>query len=257
MKASLTTIFFLSSIFPLFSCFCPKPTFCDYLETTSTKETSLIFKGSYLSEEEIFGSTKAVQFKVEKIYRGEIVTENSVHYSGETYINTDSTVWVLSGPDPSCKRFIGNREAIFIVTYNPSVLANEEVGYVPTICATDYFPISDEDEVSEWIWANEEVTISLDEFESLIEQGCETSAIDISKEEIDQPIIYPNPVHDILQIKCSDDSKILSLELYDTQGELLNKSKGTTMDINDLSPGVYFLKVNSLKANYIEKVMKL
>lgn len=258
MKLFFTTLFFLSAIQSVFSCTCFPPDFCDYYESTLEDETSLIFMGSYLYEEEINDWTKAIQFKVEKIYRGEIVTETSIYYTGESYVNTDSTVWVLSGSDVSCLRYIDNSNAIFIVTYNTGLTSEEQdVGYVPTICATDYFPISNDNEVTGWIWESQNATIALEEFETLIDQGCGTTstvdAIDDSK----QFSIYPNPVNDILSIKCPAQCTEINIELYDNRGNLIKTSNRTSIDMNTLNKGVYFVKIYSQDLNYMEKIIKM
>jgi len=255
MKNFLAILFFLSSISPVFSCSCFPSNFCDYYESSLDNETSLMFMGSYLNEEEINDWTKAFQFKVEKIYQGEIVTETSIHYTGETYVNTDSTVWLLSGSDVSCLRYLDNTSAIFIVNYNVNWFGeDQDVGYVPTICASDYFPISSTNEVTGWIWESQDETIALEEFETFLEQGCETTS---TTNDFKQISVYPNPVTDILSIKCTPQCTITNIELYDIRGILIKKSNETSMDMNMLHSGVYFVKVYGQHSNYIEKVIKV
>lgn len=258
MKSFLTTLFFLSYFIPVFSCTCFPLSFCDYYENNMDNETTLIFKGSYLYEEEIDSWTKAVQYKVEKIYKGEIVTETSIYYTGESYVNTDSTVWLLSGSSASCLRSLGNTTAIFIVTYNAIWGPNDmNVGYVPTICATDYLPISDNNEVTGCIWETQDVTISLEELEPLLEEGCGITSTDDTIDDFNEFSIYPNPVNDILHIKCLDQCIVTNTELYDIRGNLIKRSNGNSIDMKHLSPGVYFVKAHSPQSNHIDKVIKI
>jgi len=242
MKNFITIYFLLSSI-PVFSCICTVSSFCEYYElATTTSETTLIFKGSYLSEENY----------------GEIVTESSVHYIEGSYVNTDSTVWVMSGGPDSCIRFIGDKDAIFIVRYITSPPVNEfPVRYACDICFTDYLPISENDEVTGRIYdPSEVVTISLAELEEVIEQGCViTSTLDAA-DDVDQVKIYPNPVSDKLTIECNAALGEVIAELYDTKGNLIKTSESYSIDMNDLSSGVYFVKVSCQASYFIEKIIK-
>jgi len=261
MRIFCTTLLLLISIGPVFSCLCFPPNFCKYVEDTKDDATTLIFKGSYLEEEEL-GHGKAIKYKVEKIYNGEVVTPNSSYYTGETYVNTDSTIWLLAGSDAACLRYLENRTAIFIVTYNtgwPSLQRN--FGYVPTVCASDYFPISDNDEVTGLIWKrSEEETMPLSEFEDLLKNGCGTSSTDDSIDGFDQLRMYPNPVNDLLHIHSPaiGIGNALQIALYDTQGLLMKRAEGTFIDMNNLSPGVYFVKIfNEESTTYTKKVIKI
>ena len=151
---------------------------------------------------------------------------------------------VLSGPDEACLRYIDNTDAFFLVTYNEGFLDNDQnVGYVPTVCASDYFPISDNDEVTGWVWESQTVTIGLEEFETLLEQGCRiTSTVD-ALDDFNQLSVFPNPVNEILTISYPDKSTVLTTELYDNLGNLVKKSNRTSIDMNNLNAGIYFVKI--------------
>ena len=203
----------------------------------------MVFMGSYLSEE-MLGSSgdKAIKFKAEKIYNGEIVTPTSIHYRGEPYVNTDSTIWLRTGSESFCGRPFDSTRAIYIVDYNSWInLINpdSEVGYIPSVCFSDYFPISDDNEVTGWIWEQQDTTIALEEFEALIENTCGAISSVDDTDDSNQISIYPNPVNDILSIKCSAQCTIKNIELYDIQGNLIKSSIATSIDMSNLNSGVY------------------
>lgn len=67
--------------------------------------------------------------------------------------------------------------------------------------------------------------------------------------------IYPNPVLKSFTIKTNE--KIISVELYDILGrKVQNFSDETSPNIEHLSSGVYFVKVQTEKDLYIEKLIK-
>ena len=67
--------------------------------------------------------------------------------------------------------------------------------------------------------------------------------------------IYPNPVLKSFTIKT--DQKIISVELYDTLGRKVQSMKNEKVNnIERLSSGVYFVKVQTDKNQYIEKIIK-
>lgn len=67
--------------------------------------------------------------------------------------------------------------------------------------------------------------------------------------------IYPNPVSKALTIKT--DETIILLELYDNLGRKVQTLKNEKINnIEHISRGVYFLKVQTDKNQYIEKILK-
>ena len=67
--------------------------------------------------------------------------------------------------------------------------------------------------------------------------------------------IYPNPVVKTFTIKT--DEKIISVELYDTLGRKVQSLKNEKIyNIERWSSGVYFVKVQTAKNQYIEKIIK-
>lgn len=70
--------------------------------------------------------------------------------------------------------------------------------------------------------------------------------------------VYPNPTSSILNI--TSDNTIESIELYDIQGRILEKSfqnsNAVILDISNRQSGIYFLKISSDKGSKVEKVVK-
>lgn len=67
--------------------------------------------------------------------------------------------------------------------------------------------------------------------------------------------IYPNPVKSILNIKTDD--KIKTIELYDEIGrKVKNLSKSNVINLENLSKGIYYLKINTEKSSSVEKIIK-
>ena len=67
--------------------------------------------------------------------------------------------------------------------------------------------------------------------------------------------IYPNPVKDILNFQTTE--KIISVGLFDSLGRLIrNLGFLPSNNVNNLSSGVYFLKVTTDKKTYVQKFIK-
>ena len=70
--------------------------------------------------------------------------------------------------------------------------------------------------------------------------------------------IYPNPTNGIININSNFNIK--SIELYDVQGRILEKSfennTTTTLNLSNRQSGIYFVKITSDKGSKVEKVVK-
>jgi hypothetical protein len=73
-------------------------------------------------------------------------------------------------------------------------------------------------------------------------------------------ILYPNPAYNILRIKFTDQKiEIKSIQIIRMTGEIINSYREINngeIDIRDLIPGVYFLRVISSRKIYITKFVK-
>ena len=77
--------------------------------------------------------------------------------------------------------------------------------------------------------------------------------------EFDESVkIFPNPTNGIININSEFNLK--SIELYDVQGRILEKSfennSTTTLNISKRQNGIYFMKITSDKGSKVEKVVK-
>lgn len=255
----LLSILFLSSItIPTKACSCFEISYCTYIDFYTDDPTLLIFKGSYLQSVQLDGFNKAIQFKVEKIYRGEVVTPSSPIYEGEQVTNTDSTVWLLEGSEASCMRTISQNDAIFIIPYRPGQLFSEEFSYVPSICNHDYFPISEQMTITGSIGnSSENMTIPVSDFENIILQDCSDEIdIDHSLTKSNCINLYPNPTEGILVIEIFEESKEWSADIYNCLGQKINKITKNTMDISEFENGIYFI-VFSIEGNKEKKIKKV
>lgn len=88
-------------------------------------------------------------------------------------------------------------------------------------------------------------------FGSLYNNVLNTSEI-VKKEKF---ALFPNPVKNTLNI--ASESEVNSLEIYDNLGRLIRKeSKQRSVKVDDLSKGVYYLKIISKDKFYYEKFIK-
>lgn len=70
--------------------------------------------------------------------------------------------------------------------------------------------------------------------------------------------VFPNPVLDELTIKTAGDATIENVTLLNTQGQEIRSTINTTINMNDLAPGVYFVVVR-LKDGYFttKRIVKM
>ncbi|WP_160139062.1 T9SS-dependent choice-of-anchor J family protein [Chryseobacterium sp. c4a] len=96
--------------------------------------------------------------------------------------------------------------------------------------------------------------IGIDDF---VISGNNLSVSEVDKDKRNASI-YPNPVEDILNIK--NKSQISEISIYDLTGKLLKKenmnSENGTVNVSELSPGNYLLKVKDREAVKSYKIIK-
>ena len=75
------------------------------------------------------------------------------------------------------------------------------------------------------------------------------------KELSDKLNIYPNPVNDVIYIET--ELEIEDISIYDIYGrQQVNKSTSHQVDVADLNSGVYFIKINTEKGNFVKRFIK-
>ena len=74
--------------------------------------------------------------------------------------------------------------------------------------------------------------------------------------------VYPNPTNSFVNISCNLATKPTTVEIYDMLGRLkISKSQEvlefTTLDVSNLSPGMYFVNIMSGNQQQSKKIIKL
>lgn len=64
-------------------------------------------------------------------------------------------------------------------------------------------------------------------------------------------MLYPNPANEFFTVEGNE---VSSLELFDLNGKLLATSSGKQMDISQLTPGVYHVRINGTKTTKLVKL---
>jgi hypothetical protein len=67
--------------------------------------------------------------------------------------------------------------------------------------------------------------------------------------------IFPNPANDFINIKT--DKKIIDIELYNNYERIKVLKNKKIINISELSPGIYFLKISTVDSNIISKFIKI
>ena len=63
-------------------------------------------------------------------------------------------------------------------------------------------------------------------------------------------------IKDILKDKLNEMSKYLDGDIFNYFGQLVLQSKTTTINVSDLSSGIYFLEVETNKGKGVKKIIK-
>jgi hypothetical protein len=82
------------------------------------------------------------------------------------------------------------------------------------------------------------------------------NTLSISKIDTEPEVVnvYPNPASESIQIKSI--GKLLLVELYNMNGQLLIRQNGTTMNLNAVESGMYILKGKTESGNFTKKIVK-
>src|SRR5690554_7136224 len=164
-----------------------------------------------------------------------------------THSNNTATHTILGGADNGCDSTV--TLDLTIINMNPSVVDN--VDFLSPSYSDGY--------LYEWLDCNSEQLVftgenfypnqSGDYKVKITKDGCvETSdcfhfsSVGLEENTIDNFVIYPNPTANILYI---DGLKVETIRVLDLNGrEVLRKSNTDHIQVNQLSPGSYFVEVN-------------
>jgi hypothetical protein len=69
--------------------------------------------------------------------------------------------------------------------------------------------------------------------------------------------LYPNPTQDFITIENTFADQILALYLLDYSGKLIREfdPKNSTLNLTNLSPGIYLLQISTTKGDFCEKIL--
>lgn len=73
-----------------------------------------------------------------------------------------------------------------------------------------------------------------------------------------RPLLYPNPVKNILNIQSGDQSKTCSIQITDINGQIVKEYEGAKQKIHvgDLAPGIYYISIHSDHTRSVESFIK-
>lgn len=106
------------------------------------------------------------------------------------------------------------------------------------------------------------ITISSSKFNKIItitQAGIITSINETEFNISDELTIYPNPASETINIKLQNNETIKILKIFNQNGQLIRIIQNQTnnnIQINDLSSGLYFVRVDTDKKYYLGKIVK-
>jgi uncharacterized delta-60 repeat protein len=69
-------------------------------------------------------------------------------------------------------------------------------------------------------------------------------------------IIYPNPVQDVLHLQANNFTSIKAVKIYDLQGKVVLEDTNDTINVSNLSNGLYIIKVTTKEGEFTKKFIK-
>jgi len=251
---------FLINLQTLTACSCFISNFCENIEKFTDKDSDLIIKGTIIQRDSLTPIFQAIQYKIDQIYFGEIVTPDSPIYMGEEYMNTDTTVWIFSANSSICMPDVLDQQAIMAISYNEHNFLGmaSSFGYSFGGCLPNYFPISQDQNVTGWIWNYNIIqeTISLEEFEEVITTGCAQLSSVTNENYSDNIKIFPQPTTGELFLVSEDELEEWTVSMHDLTGREVRKINTYHIDISDLEAGVYFLRFVKNRHQFIKRIIK-
>jgi len=93
---------------------------------------------------------------------------------------------------------------------------------------------------------------------SLIVSGFDQAPLSNETFKEDNLFIYPNPTSDMLYFDITGDISLEKIEIYDTIGKkvLSSQINNNSVDVSQLTAGVYFVKIYSGENQITKKIIK-
>jgi uncharacterized delta-60 repeat protein len=91
---------------------------------------------------------------------------------------------------------------------------------------------------------------------NLIKLHTEQSLSTTSFDDANTFVIYPNPVQDVLHLQANNFSIIKAVKIYDLQGKVVIQDTNDTINVSNLSKGLYIVKIISEEGEFTKKFIK-
>ncbi len=69
-------------------------------------------------------------------------------------------------------------------------------------------------------------------------------------------VIYPNPAQDVLHLQANNFTSIKAVKIYDLQGKVVLQDTNDTINVSNLSKGLYIVKISTEEGEVTKKFMK-
>jgi uncharacterized delta-60 repeat protein len=69
-------------------------------------------------------------------------------------------------------------------------------------------------------------------------------------------VIYPNPVQNVLHLQANKFTSIKAVKIYDLQGKIVLQDTNETINVSNLSKGLYIVKISTEEGEFTKKFMK-
>ncbi|HLW41254.1 MAG TPA: T9SS type A sorting domain-containing protein, partial [Flavobacterium sp.] len=67
--------------------------------------------------------------------------------------------------------------------------------------------------------------------------------------------VYPNPVSDVLNIRMKNNLSLEKVTIYNNSGQIVKTAQQNTVDISNLSSGIYFVEVTTNQGKAVKKII--
>ena len=69
-------------------------------------------------------------------------------------------------------------------------------------------------------------------------------------------VIYPNPAQNVLHLQSNNFTSIKAVKIYDLQGKVVLEDTNDTINVSNLSKGLYIVKISTEEGEFTKKFMK-
>jgi hypothetical protein len=152
-----------------------------------------------------------------------------------------------------------NLKQVYVTTETQGLWMTQDISLInPIFTLVDAYPFRQPERVFYNPYKDSEMWVT--SFGNGIKVGASKSvtsnAIQSNNNVVCQPLVYPNPAHEKLILEIGDNlNKILNYAISNSLGKVILqgsiKSIKTTLDISNLSPGIYFIQIDEFNSKLI------